>query len=105
MPSARLGIEWEPRELSEPLRQGDVFRWTLRGEPDRWRAYGIVVTADCDFANAKHRGVLSYCPILPLADFLAIHWLPEDLLAQKKRYLEATIGQLRVALKEAGSDY
>ena len=90
--------EWELRDLSEPLRQGDVLVWSENPAQDPWKKLGIVVTADCDLAQSKHRGVLSYCPVLTLNDFLALHWAVDDLEKQRLRYLEATIGRLSTTL-------
>lgn len=70
-----------PRELSEPIRQGDVFRWVDDVSSNPWRRFGVIITADCDVAHEKHRGILSYCPILTFLDFLGLFWIP-DLMAR-----------------------
>lgn len=62
----------------QPLRQGDIFVW-LDGAEDPWRQTGIVVTADCDIAQAKHGGVLTYVPVLPLQAYLCTYYLPRRL--------------------------
>lgn len=58
------------------IRQGDVFEWLEKGDRDPWTIFGLVVTADCDIAHAKHRGILSYVPLLDLRDYLALFHLP-----------------------------
>jgi len=70
--------EWRPRDRSEPLRQGDIFAWKADTSYDPWRRFGVLVTADCDFARSKHRDILTYCPILRFNDFLSTFWLPAD---------------------------
>ena len=61
-----------------PLVQGDVFEWLNRGS-DPWQHFGIVVTANCDIAEGKHRGILSYVPLLSLEDYLRLFFLPKAL--------------------------
>jgi hypothetical protein len=65
---------------ARPIRQGDIFEWLdHRNEP--WMKLGIVVTADCDITHEKHRGILSYVPLLELKDYLALLCLPGKVLA------------------------
>lgn len=59
----------------KPMRQGDVFAW-LSASSDPLAVLGLVVTADCDIAHAKHRGILSYVPILRLTDYLRLFHFP-----------------------------
>jgi hypothetical protein len=59
-----------------PIRQGDVFEW-LGSSTDPYRFLALIVTADCDIAYSKHRGVLSYVPILLLSDYLRLFYLPK----------------------------
>lgn len=58
------------------IRQGDVFEWIKKDERDPWTRLGIVVTADCDITHDKHRGILSYVPLLDVRDYLALFHLP-----------------------------
>ena len=61
-----------------PIRQGDIFAW-LEAPTDPWRKLGVVVTANCDIAQRKHRGILSYVPVLPLHDYFRLFYLPSRL--------------------------
>ena len=69
----------DPAEDDRPLRQGDVFEWNIAR--DRWTRWGILLTADCDFAQSTHNGILSYVPLLEVKDYLAEMRLP--LLVEK----------------------
>ena len=74
-----------------PIRQGDIFEWIGQpAEPDPWEALGVVITADCDIAFQKHRGLLSYAPILSLPDYLRLFYFPE-LLARRLGDLEQEV--------------
>lgn len=75
VPSANQFSECVDAIESEPLRQGDVFEW-LTDTGDPWERFGIIVTADCDIAYAKHRGVLSYVPVLQARDYVRLFYLP-----------------------------
>ncbi|WP_281900217.1 hypothetical protein [Micromonospora humidisoli] len=81
-----------------PIRQGDVFIFSNDlTNSDIWRKAGIIVTADCDIANDKHAGILSYVPILPLRDYLAWRVLPRIASDRRKRIirqLSEMIGRL-----------
>ncbi|MEJ2853574.1 MULTISPECIES: hypothetical protein [unclassified Saccharothrix] len=58
------------------LRQGDVIR-ALGQTDDIFGALGVLITADCDIAHAKHGGLLTYVPLLRLADYLDRLFLPK----------------------------
>lgn len=83
--------------VSEPLRQGDIFEWREQnGDP--WQLFGVIITADCDLHLQKHRGILSYVPILLLGDFLAHHWFPDQLERRLRAPLESAASQMRQVL-------
>lgn len=60
------------------LVQGDVFEW-LERKDDPWQQFGVIVTANCDILHQKHRGILSYVPVLALEDYLRIFFFPSAL--------------------------
>lgn len=66
-----------------PIRQGDVFEW-VSPSTDPLKFLGLVVTADCDIANAKHEGILSYVPILRFVDYLRLFSLPQEILLSSR---------------------
>lgn len=66
-----------------PVRQGDIIRFLDPGE-DVWRQLGIVVTADCDIVQQKHRGLLTYVPILSVRDYLTLSYLPRAIRKSMK---------------------
>lgn len=59
---------------SDPFRQGDVLRHYESGAAGPW---GVLVTADCDIANAKHGGYFTYVPVIPAAEYLEHYWAAE----------------------------
>jgi hypothetical protein len=80
------------------LRQGDVFVFRDSDENHEiWQQFGIVVTADCDLANNKHHGILSYVPVLPLRDYLARVTVPRLASDQRARSLQ----RMSDAIKQA----
>ena len=82
LPLAAHGVEW----ISPPDRD------TV------WRRFGVIVTADCDVAHRKHRGVLSFCPIVRLEDYIRLFWLPDQLKDQElslRRRLSEEIASLQ----------
>ncbi len=63
--------------VAERVRQGDVLRFEVQSHP--WESYGIVVTADCDIVQVKNAGIVSYVPVLALADYWRVVALPRDI--------------------------
>jgi hypothetical protein len=76
MPEPITFSECHVIEDDRRIRQGDVFEWLGKARSDPWTNLGIVVTADCDIVHEKHRGILSYVPLLDLRDYLALFHLP-----------------------------
>jgi hypothetical protein len=90
--------------IAEPLRQGDVFEWRLQ-QNDPWRRWGVIVTADCDLHRSKHRGVLSYVPILSIDAFLSTHWIPDQVERQFEHHGNSTRALInRVSGRGEGED-
>lgn len=95
MTDPEIFSECEALTDDRPIRQGDVFAW-LNGGGDPWRTLGAIVTANCDIAQQKHRGVLSYVPILRLDDYLRLFYLPKRL----ERALRPLVGELNKTIRE-----
>jgi hypothetical protein len=76
MPGGTEFSECEEITDDRPICQGDIFE-RLTGSEDPWGRFGVVVTASCDIAQEKHRGILSYVPILPITDYLRLFYLPK----------------------------
>ncbi|WP_305782369.1 hypothetical protein [Symbioplanes lichenis] len=78
------------------LCQGDVFVFLDENQHlDKWQRAGVVVTADCDLANNKHAGIVSYVPVLPLKEYLAHRLLPRYAEDQRQRHLKSLTGRIR----------
>jgi hypothetical protein len=97
--------ECVPALDGSPLRQGDVF--VFNDDVDDLgglQKFGIVVTADCDLANDKHFGIVSYVPVLPLPDYVAGYAIPkliDDLHRQRLKILE---NQVRDFERQQGTE-
>ena len=76
--SAPLFSECDDVTDDRPLAQGDVFEWLERTD-DPWLQFGVIVTANCDIVHEKHRGVLSYVPLLAIEDYLRMFFFPAAL--------------------------
>jgi hypothetical protein len=87
--------------LQDRLAQGDILRWS---NPEVAEAeYGIIVTADCDLAHNKMKGIVSYVPLLRFDTYVATVWAPEYLSKRVQKILEGVAGSIREAHKLAGS--
>lgn len=102
--SGPLFTECEEALDAAPLRQGDIFEFLdLTERPDL--RFGIIVTADCDLVLEKHRGTVSYVPILPLSDYLAIYVLPRKLVSSCRPVVEQLCGVVSKAISDHRSEF
>ncbi len=87
-----------------PLGQGDVIAFLApRGGPPH--GHGVIVTADCDIAQSKHRGTLSYVPVLRLATYLALFVMPRKLASASRPVDDPLSARLRAAQKANRPDF
>lgn len=89
--------ECEPATDASPLRQGDVFEWLTRKDADPFRQFGVIVTADCDLARAKHQGIISCVPILPLRDYFRMFHLPRRVKSSLSQVGDELVAVVRKA--------
>jgi hypothetical protein len=91
---------------ADDVRQGDLICKKLPGDAEKYE-YGVIANADCDLANKKHGGNLTWLRIITLAEYYEQHWLPEKiskvLEKQLKGVLDAVNAQIRRLDKELGS--
>src|SRR5206468_2377213 len=81
MTSTGVTVEWEGEteraDDDRPIRQGDIVQWEQQDSP--WKSVAVIVTADCDIAQKKHAGILSYVPIVTLVDYWRLITLPKKI--------------------------
>jgi hypothetical protein len=83
----------------EPLAQGDILKLHHKGA-DCWSGhFGLLVTADCDLAQRKHAGYLSYVPVIPLEVYTAAVHIPSTIEKITYRW-ESQLEQLFVPLRK-----
>jgi hypothetical protein len=66
---AQAFTEYKDVTVTDPLRQGDVIEAT-DSRASKWKRHLLVITADCDFANAKHQGRVTCVPLLSQDEYL-----------------------------------
>lgn len=76
------------------LRQGDVLSVTTETQFSYGSRLGVVITADCDLAQAKHYGQVLMCPIVPAASYYQDIWCAKRL----ENFRERTLRRLRSEL-------
>ncbi len=69
---------------SEVLGQGDIFELIGQKQPP---FMGVVINADCDLANGKTDGVVSYLPVYTLEEYVHEFWLSDFIAGQKTQLL------------------
>ncbi|EBA13244.1 hypothetical protein [Roseobacter sp. CCS2] len=85
------GDKFETRSVSEAevLGQGDIFHLIGKKEPPY---LGVVINADCDLANGKIDGVVSYLPVYTLTEYIHEFWLADFVANQKTQILRNILG-------------
>ena len=84
----------EVQDTEVPLRQGDVLEWIDTGS-DPWSQHAIIVTANCDIAHQKHRGVLACVPVLDHLFYLASFPLADRLERERVKLFERAVQSVR----------
>jgi len=69
---------------AEVLGQGDLFELIGQKQPP---FMGVVINADCDLANGKTDGVVSYLPVYTLEEYVHEFWLANFVAGQKSQLL------------------
>lgn len=68
-------VEYRDVTVTDPLRQGDVIE-AVDADMSKWQRHLLVITADCDFANAKHQGRVTCVPLLTADEYLMEFQIP-----------------------------
>lgn len=92
-PQQQRFVEFRDVSVTDPLRQGDVIE-AVASDASKWRRHMLVITADCDFANAKHRGRVTCVPLLTQDEYLMEFQIPRlrvDVLAKTGSALRTLI--------------
>lgn len=87
--------EYKDVSVTDPLRQGDVIEATDT-HVSQWRRHLLVITADCDFANAKHQGRITCVPLLSQDEYLLEFQVPrirDRVVAKAVTGLEALLAR------------
>jgi hypothetical protein len=80
---------------SDGLRQGDVLQLIPREpEAELERYFGVVVTANCDLAQNKHFGVVTYVPLVPVEFYIHRFTLPKVLDNEEVKSLRLLKGRI-----------
>ena len=73
------------------LRQGDILRKYKKPMFREGVTWGVVITADCDLANNKHQGHISWLQVIPAKEYWLKFWAPQQLATFSKKKISATV--------------
>ena len=90
-------VEYCEVGVADPLRQGDVLE-SVDVEASMWRRHLIVLTADCDFAYAKHQGRVTCVPLLAAEEYLSEMQIPKI----RERLVKGPLKEMRNILSTSG---
>jgi hypothetical protein len=89
-----MSAEFEEIYDQDEPAQGDLIEWIGTDRKSPWNTFGVIVTADCDIAWKKNRGVLSYVPALLATDFIWEHWRKDRLETQLPSLLQKAAARI-----------
>lgn len=81
-----------------------MIEW-IHQNNDPWRRFGLIVTADCDLAQEKHEGILSYVPIFDLPDYLRLFYFPRRLRTERAKAADQALAVMRRLQSELRPDF
>src|SRR5258708_984972 len=90
--------EYREVGVADPLRQGDVLEAVDIGA-SMWQRHLLVITADCDFAYAKHQGRVTCVPLLAAEEYLSEMQLPKI----RERLIKQPLKEMRQILSKPGA--
>ncbi|WP_328726210.1 hypothetical protein [Streptomyces sp. NBC_00259] len=88
--------EYREVGVADPLRQGDVLE-AVDAEVTMWRRHLLVMTADCDFAYAKHQGRVTCVPLLAAEEYLSEMQIPKI----REQLVKPQLKEIRQILSKA----
>lgn len=91
-------VEYREIPATGPLRQGDVLEST-DDDASKWQRHLLVITADCDFANAKHQGRVTCVPLLTKDEYHLEFQIPKI----REKVLHKCVSQLQTVLHKSSS--
>jgi hypothetical protein len=90
--------EYREVSVTDPLRQGDVLE-AVDPSTSKWQRHLIVITADCDFAYAKHQGRVTCVPLLTAHEYLMEMQIPR----LREKFTRKLVEVLRKVLPSASA--
>ena len=96
------GIYWSAASDDDMFAQGDIVRRIgVQGQPGE---YGLVLTADCDFAQRKNSNRISYIEIVSIERYLDDYWAPDQLAKHLLKQVSPAVQQIAGLMRRSGSD-
>ena len=86
------------------LRQGDILRRYKNPISREGATWGFVINADCDLANRKNQGHISWLEVIPTEEYWQRFWAPQQLATFAQKKSQQICDQINSALKKQGSD-
>ncbi|MEO3787455.1 hypothetical protein ABGB12_29360 [Actinocorallia sp. B10E7] len=95
---AEAFTEYQEVGVTDPLRQGDVLE-AVDAATSMWQRHLLIITADCDFAHAKHQGRVTCVPLLTADEYLTEMQVPKI----RERLVKKRLVAIRATLSRAGA--
>ena len=89
-----------PLQDDHDLRQGDILRQYKNPVAREGATWGFVINADCDLANRKNQGHISWLEIVPTEVYWQTFWAPQQLATFARKKSQQLCDQLNSILSK-----
>lgn len=92
-----------PLQDDAELRQGDILRQYKKPISREGVKWGFVINADCDLANRKNQGHISWLEVVPTEEYWRTFWAPQQLATFAQKKSQQLCDQINSILRKQGS--
>ena len=96
---------FSPLQDDSELRQGDILRKYNKPISREGATWGFVINADCDLANRKNQGHISWLQIIPTKEYWQKFWAPQQLTVFTQTKSHQLREKLNAILKKQGHSF
>lgn len=95
---------FSPVPDDEELRQGDIIRRFEVPIAHQGASWGFIINADCDLANGKNQGHISWLEIVSTRKYWETFWAPQQLAKFAKKTSGQICEKINSIIKKQGFD-
>ena len=92
-------------ELEDQILQGDLIYKNTKPNESELPPLGVIITADCDIAQNKAGGRITFLEIITISEYLTGAWATEQIRKFVKNKSEKLLKQINTLIDKPGSEF